>query len=99
MDHGKAVELGKDNASDIKAKAGLVMFAIYSVVYAGFVIINTVSPKTMGIQVIFGLNLAVVYGFGLILLAIAMGLAYNHYCTKKEIELNKEEENAKAEDK
>ncbi len=37
--------------------------------------------------VLFGLNLAVTYGFGLILLAIVMGLAYNHFCTKKENEL------------
>jgi len=32
------------------------------------------------------LNLAVSYGFGLILLAIIMGLAYNAVCTKKEKE-------------
>jgi hypothetical protein len=34
-----------------------------------------------------GLNLAVVYGFGLILFAFLMALAYNFACSKKEIEL------------
>ena len=38
--------------------------------------------------VILGLNLAVVYGMGLIVLAIVMGLVYNQMCTKKEDELN-----------
>ena len=56
-------------------------------VYAGFIIINTVAPKLMGKQVIFGLNLAVTYGFGLIILAVIAGLIYNAICTKKEDEL------------
>jgi uncharacterized membrane protein (DUF485 family) len=43
----------------------------------------------MGIIVMAGLNLACVYGFGLIILAIIMGLIYNYMCTQKEYELNK----------
>jgi uncharacterized membrane protein (DUF485 family) len=43
----------------------------------------------MALIVFGGLNLAIVYGFGLIVLAIIMGLIYNHLCTKKEDELNK----------
>ncbi|NDJ78977.1 MAG: DUF485 domain-containing protein [Chloroflexi bacterium] len=91
MDHGPAVELGQDNASDIKARIGLVLFVIYGLVYAGFVVINTVSPKTMSETIIFDLNLAVVYGFGLIMLAIVMGLIYNAICTRYEKRLNTEE--------
>lgn len=90
MLHGEAVKLGKDEAAEIKSKVGLVLFGIYSLIYAGFVFINTLTPKTMGTKIIFGLNLAVVYGFGLILLAIIMGVLYNHYCTKLENRLNKE---------
>ena len=37
-----------------------------------------------------GLNLAIVYGFGLIIFAIVLGLIYNYVCTKKEVELNTE---------
>jgi uncharacterized membrane protein YciS (DUF1049 family) len=40
----------------------------------------------------FGLNLAVFYGFGLILSAIIMGIIYNAICTRYENEMNKEED-------
>lgn len=87
--HGPATEWGVDNASDYKSKLGVYMFIVYVIVYAGFIAINVISPKTMGVLVFAGLNLAIVYGFGLIVLAIIMGLIYNHLCTKKEDELNK----------
>ncbi len=89
MLHGEAVKLEKDEAAGIKSKIGLILFAVYALIYAGFVFINTLSPKTMGTKIMFGLNLAVVYGFGLIILAIIMGIIYNHYCTKLENKLNK----------
>lgn len=87
--HGPSTEWGVDNASDYKSKLGVYMFIIYVIVYAGFIAINVISPKMMGAVVFAGLNLAIVYGFGLIVLAIIMGLIYNHLCTKKEDELNK----------
>lgn len=90
--HGPAVKMGKDNASEWKSKLGLKLFFVYGTIYAGFVVINTVKPKLMEIQVFLGLNLAVVYGMGLIVIAIIMGVIYNHFCTKKEDELNKPEE-------
>jgi uncharacterized membrane protein (DUF485 family) len=48
-----------------------------------------VSPKSMGVIVFSGLNLACVYGFGLIFLAIIMGLIYNYMCSQQEYKLNK----------
>ncbi len=89
MGHGPATQWGEDRASEYKARLGIYLFIFYVLVYAGFIVINVMSPKTMGIIVMAGLNLACVYGFGLILLAIIMGLIYNHMCTKKEYELNK----------
>ena len=89
MDHGPAVKLGKDNASEWKAKLGVKLFFVYWAVYSGFIIINTVNPKLMSLRVILGQNLAVTYGMGLIVLAIVMGLIYNKLCTAKEDELNK----------
>lgn len=89
MYHGKAVKPGKDNAAPAKTKLGLILFGVYSLIYAGFIVINTLFPKSMGIQVIAGLNLAVVYGFGLILLAIVMGVIYNHACTTMENRMNR----------
>lgn len=84
MGHGPPARLPEDKASAYKAKVGLILFAIYALIYAGFVVINTLSPKTMGESVVMGLNLAVVYGFGLIVLALIMGLAYNRMCTLAE---------------
>lgn len=87
--HGPAVKLEKDNASEQKSKLGVKLFIVYLVVYGGFVAINTIAPKLMASEIFLGLNLAVVYGFGLIILAIVMGTVYNHYCTMLEERLNK----------
>ena len=51
-------------------------------------VINTLSPATMGREILLGLNLAVVYGFGLIIVAIILGLIYNAICTRIEHKLN-----------
>ncbi|MCP5107567.1 MAG: DUF485 domain-containing protein [bacterium] len=94
MLHGEAVKLEKDESAALKSKIGVILFGVYALIYAGFVAINTLTPKTMGIRIFLGLNLAVVYGFGLIILAIIMGLLYNHYCTKLEDKMNKPAEAA-----
>lgn len=92
MEHKPASEAGKDAASTYKAQIGLGLFLVYGVIYASFVIINTFDPGAMGQVVFSGLNLAVVYGFGLILLAIVMGLIYNALCTRAEDRMNPPEE-------
>ena len=92
MDHGPAVEMEQDNASGIKARIGFALFIVYGLVYGGFVVINTFSPQTMGQTVILDLNLAVVYGFGLIIFAIVLGLIYNAVCNRYEQRLNRGDE-------
>ena len=72
MGHGPAVKLGKDNAAGYKTKLGIKMFIAYSLVYATFVIINTTNPKLMETSVI-GQTAAVIWGFGLIMLALVYG--------------------------
>ena len=96
MDHGPAVELGEDKASSYKSKLGVKLFIVYSLVYALFVAINVASPETMEMKAVFGLNLAVTYGFFLILLAIVMGVVYNYFCTKAEDRLNVDTDNGGA---
>ena len=97
MLHEPAAQAGKDPASEVKKRIGIRMFIAYGIVYAGFVIINTLVPKLMGKRVFFGLNLAVTYGFGLIILAIIAGMIYNGICTKKEEEMISLEEEGGAE--
>ena len=94
MDHDSPADLSHDNASDVKARIGFILFIVYGLVYAFFVILNTISPKTMSATIVFDLNFAVVFGFGLILLAIVMGLIYHAICTRYEKLLNAEGDNA-----
>jgi len=90
MDHGPAVELGVDHAAKRKTRLGIWMFALYFVVYAVFVAIGVANYEAMSNIVFAKLNLAVTYGFGLIVFAIILGLIYNWRCTKIENEMNKE---------
>ncbi|MHC1780959.1 MAG: DUF485 domain-containing protein [Bacteroidales bacterium] len=87
--HGPAAKLGKDNASSKKSRLGVILFLFYTAIYAGFVIIGLVNPELMGLHVLGKQNLAIVYGFGLIFLAIVMGFIYNAICTRMENKLNK----------
>jgi uncharacterized membrane protein (DUF485 family) len=95
MDHEPSTDWGEDKSIPKKTKLGLILFAIYAVIYGAFIAINTIAPKAMGIKVILGLNLAVVYGFSLIILPIIMGLVYNWICTGYEKEALKNKEAGK----
>ncbi len=88
MLHEPARDSGPDPASAYKSRLGLRMFLFYCVFYAGFVLVNVgTEGKAMQAIVLMGLNLAVVYGMGLIVLALVMALIYNQLCTAKEKEL------------
>jgi uncharacterized membrane protein (DUF485 family) len=89
--HEKSSEWKKDNASSLKELLGRWLCLLYSMVYAGFIFINIASPKFMGIDV-GSLNVAIIYGFGLILLAMILALIYNHVSTHAEELLNPEDE-------
>ncbi len=92
MQHGPAVQMGKDNAAEKKAKLGVWLFILYFIVYSIFVAIAVINFEAMSEIVFMGQNLAVTYGFGLIILAIILGVVYNMICTKYEDRMNKEEE-------
>ncbi len=84
-----------DKASAVKARLGMWLFLFYCVVYAGFVALNALAPMTMELPFWFGQNLAVTYGFGLIVLAIVMGLIYNAICGRMEDRMNAPAEGGK----
>lgn len=81
----------KDLAGNYKMRLGIWMFALYTVIYAGFVVINLVAPKLMGAIILGGLNLATVYGFALIIIALIEALIYDAMCHKKEEDMEKAE--------
>lgn len=88
MLHEPAAQSAKDPASTFKTYIGVRMFWFYCFIYTGFVIINLVQPTLMEATVFMGLNLAVFYGFFLIVFALILALIYNHLATSKEAELH-----------
>ena len=76
----------KDPVPSCKSRLGVWMFLLYALVYSGFVAINVIKPVLMETRIVFGLNLAVFYGFGLIIFAILLALIYNHKCSGREAE-------------
>ncbi len=88
MGHGPAVKLGKDNASSYKTRLGVWMFLAYTIVYGGFVVINAVKPSLMQV-IVMGQTLAVIYGLGLLALALILAVIYNQLCNNAEARLNK----------
>ena len=59
---------------------GLVLFAIYLAVYGGFVWLNAFRPDLMERTPFAGINLAILYGFGLIGGAFVTSLIYGWLC-------------------
>ena len=66
------------------ARLGLKFFFVYALAYAGFVAVCTFRYDWMSVIVFQGLNLAIVYGMGLILLAIVMSVIYMRLCKADE---------------
>lgn len=89
MIHKSEVIKETDNAIVKKTKLGVILFFVYTFIYSGFVLIGLTKPELMGLKVVGQQNIAIVYGFGLIALAIVMGFIYNYFCTKFEDKLNK----------
>ena len=62
------------------ARYGLILFAVYVIVYALFVYLSAFRPDLMAWQPMAGVNLAVWYGLGLIVFAIVLALVYMLLC-------------------
>jgi uncharacterized membrane protein (DUF485 family) len=62
------------------ARLGLSLFAVYLLAYGAFVMINAFWPDMMDRVMVSGLNLAVVYGLGLIAAAFILALIYAWLC-------------------
>lgn len=68
------------------ARLGLFLFLVYLLLYAGFVLINAFAADQMETVVLQGLNLAIVYGFGLIAVALILALVYGMLCRPEPVE-------------
>jgi uncharacterized membrane protein (DUF485 family) len=63
-------------------RLGLVLFVIYLALYASYLGISTWSPATMGSAPFGegGVNLAIIFGFGLIVAALVLAVVYLLLC-------------------
>jgi uncharacterized membrane protein (DUF485 family) len=61
-------------------RLGLMLFAVYLLLYGGFVLLAAFSPSTLKSTPLAGVNLAVWYGFGLIAAAFVLALIYGWAC-------------------
>lgn len=65
-----------DAVRNYNARLGLVLFAFYLAAYVGFVVLSAESPATLQQPSLGGVNVAVLYGFGLIIGAFLVSLIY-----------------------
>lgn len=89
MLHAPAAPVGKDPAASYKSRLGIWMFLCYLVIYVVFVAINVARPLLMERIVWRGMNLATVYGFALIVIALLQALIYDALCRSRERALEK----------
>ncbi len=57
-------------------RLGLILFALYCVMYGGFMGLSTFAPEVMKSRPFGGVNLAILYGFGLIVAAMLLAVVY-----------------------
>lgn len=63
------------------ARLGLRLFAIYGIIYGLYVVVGAFLPGVMKVGLA-GVNVAVVWGFGLIVLAFVMAIVYGRFCDR-----------------
>ncbi len=82
MDHGPA-EAAEERSPELQARharLGLWLFSIYFALYTVFILLTAFDLPRLAVSVAGGVNLALVYGFGLIAAAIVLALLYGWLC-------------------
>ncbi len=62
------------------ARVGVILFLVYFLLYVGFVYLSAFRADLMGKPALAGINLAVIYGFGLIFAAFVLAVIYMALC-------------------
>lgn len=88
MVHHKDVVANDEPEFDVaapsrSARIGMTLFVVYAAFYAGFVFLNAFAPTQMERTPIAGLNIAIIYGFALIIMAFVLAIAYGLLCRDK----------------
>jgi len=94
IDHGAGAARPPERDDDAarNARYGLVLFAVYLVLYGAFVFINAFAPQLMERTVAEGVSVSIVAGFGLIAAAFLLALVYGWLCRKPASSPSRDEE-------
>ncbi len=68
------------------SRLGLTLFGLYLLLYGGFVLLNAFAPTTMEETPLAGVNIAILYGFGLIIAAFVLALIYGIFAASSDDE-------------
>lgn len=63
-------------------RLGVLLFVVYVMLYGGFMALSAFAPAAMSKPFLGGANLAVAYGFSLILAALVLALIYMKLCRR-----------------
>ncbi len=86
MDHGPNEVQQEDPATVVRnQRFGLKLFAIYATTYFLFIFCCIGTPRLLESSPLFGVINSVVFGFGLIFLAIAIALIYEVACRESRV--------------
>ena len=66
--------------SSRNARVGLALFAVYLLLYGGFMYLTAFKLPLMNKPFIAGVNLALIYGIGLIVAALLLAAVYMYLC-------------------
>ena len=69
-----------EKTTNRNANAGLVLFAVYVLLYGGFMVLSAFAREKMAEPLFLGVNVAIGYGFGLIVAALVLALIYMWIC-------------------
>jgi len=85
--HGPATGSENEPPEDLgiqtrNARLGLRLFAVYGFIYGLYVVVGAFFPGIMNVRLA-GVNVAVVWGFALIILAFVMAVVYGRLCDRE----------------
>jgi uncharacterized membrane protein (DUF485 family) len=73
------------------ARVGLWLFAVYLILYGGFIVLSAFYPERMRQPAVGGVNLAVTYGLVLILGAFVLALVYMFFVRGRAADVTSQE--------
>ncbi len=73
------------SSSSGASKLGLILFAIYTLFYASFVLVNAFAAQWSEWKPLGDLNLAILWGFGLIIVAFILSVIYGLFAPKEPV--------------